>query len=69
MKYRVVKITNNIGGYPECKSDTEEFPEIIECVEDEMDNFIVDENGKFWQADEFFNMIEIKEFTTENENS
>lgn len=67
MEYRVVKITNNIEAYPDCKQDTEEFPNIVFHVEDEMDLFIVDSDGKFWPSDEFFSMVEIKKFTTEDE--
>ena len=35
-------------------------------VEDEMDIFIVAENGDFWQADEFFHMTSIVQFRTKN---
>jgi hypothetical protein len=64
LKYRVVKITNNIEGYPECQLDTEEFPDMVKYVKDEMDLFIVDEEGKFWSASEFFFMETIGEFET-----
>lgn len=62
MKYRVVKITKNIEGYPECKKDTEQFPDMVKYVADEMDLFIVDETGKFWPASEFFHIEDIEEF-------
>lgn len=64
MKYRVVRITNNIGEYPECAADTERFPNLIHHVRDEMDIFVVDKNGQFWNSDEFFLMEDINEFVT-----
>lgn len=62
MIYRVLKITNNVSGYPECKKDTEEFPYLVQKVEDEMDLFIVDENGTDYPANEFFYMVSVEEF-------
>lgn len=62
MKYKVLKITNNIEAYPEAKEDTLQYPNLINKVEDEFDLFIMNENGECYQADEFFNMIPIKEF-------
>lgn len=67
-KYRVVQITNNVADYPECADDTEEFPHMVKYVGDEMDIFVVDEEGKFWPASEFFYMKEIKEFKVEENN-
>ena len=58
MKYRVVKITNNLDEYPSCEKDTMEFPELIDHVDDELDWFIVDENGNYWEAGDFFFMVE-----------
>ena len=66
MEYRVVKITNNIKDYPECAEDTEMFSHLVKHIEDEMDIFIVAENGDFWQADEFFHMTSIVQFRTKN---
>jgi hypothetical protein len=62
LKYRVVQITNNVKGYPECALDTAEFPDIVKYVGDEMDLFVVNEHGKFWPASEFFFMEDIEEF-------
>lgn len=62
MEYRVVNISNNIDEYPECKKDTEQFPHLVKHVGDEMDTFIVDENGKFWPAGEFFSMVTVINF-------
>lgn len=64
MRYRCVKITDNLPDYPECKKDTEEFPHLVDRVSDEMDLFIVDENGEDYPADEFFSIVEIDKFKT-----
>lgn len=64
MEYRVVKISSNLNEYPECKQDTEEFPGLIKYIEDEMDIFIVSENGDFFSSDEFFNMVSISKFNS-----
>lgn len=65
IRYRVVEITNNIQDYTECRKDTEEFPHLIELVDDEMDIFIVDENGNGYLAEEFFHLVDIKQFQGE----
>jgi len=62
MKYRVLRITNNMEEYPRCEKDTTEFPELVRYVEDEMDMFVMDENGAFCNADEFFMTHNILEF-------
>jgi len=63
MEYKVIKISNNTDEYPECKEDTERYPHLVKHVEDEMDIFVTDENGEFWPADEFFNMVEVTSFS------
>lgn len=66
-RLRVVAITNNLVDYPECVKDTEEFPNLIEYVEDEMAIFVVDTtNNNFWRADEFFYMVEVTEFLVDS---
>lgn len=65
MKYKVLKITNNLKEYPECKDDTEMYPELVSDVSDEMDNFIIDESGRVYPAEEFFDMVGIKKFFSE----
>ena len=62
MKYRVVKISNNVEEYPDCAADTQEFPHLVKHVEDEMDIFIIDVNGDFWEAECFFHSTSITEF-------
>lgn len=62
MKYRVVRISNNIEEYPDCAQDTKEFPHLIERVSDEMDVFIVADSGEWWPASEFFHMVDIHMF-------
>jgi len=66
MKYRVLRISNNLKDYPKCESDTKEFPQLVEYVEDEQETFIIDENNTFWKSDDFFHMIDLKEFIAEN---
>lgn len=62
-RLHVARITNNPKEYPDCVEDSEEYPEIIEYVEDEMDLFIVDpETRNFWPAKEFFLMVGIRDF-------
>lgn len=64
MKYRVVWVTNNLEIHPECKEANEEFPHMIEYVEDDSDGFVVNEEGRFWAVREFFMMKNIPEFET-----
>jgi len=58
MKYRLVKITNNLAEFPQCEKDTLEFPDLVHEVEDEEEWFIVDEDGDYWSAEDFFFMVE-----------
>ena len=62
MKYKVLRISNNLEEYPEAKVDTETHPELIPHVLDEEYFFIMDEDGNFWEASEFFFMTNFKEF-------
>ena len=68
--FRVVEITNNPSEYPEAVKDTEEFPDLIEEIEDEAALFVVQIlDGKafqYWPAAEFFMMIKIKTFESED---
>lgn len=61
-KLRVVNITNVPEAYPECRKDTADFADLVVHVKDETARFVVDEVGeRFWPADEFFNMNNVKE--------
>lgn len=62
MKYRVIKISSYLDGYPECVKDTIEFPNMIKYLEDEYGMFVIDENGDFCDAIDFFNTHDISEF-------
>ena len=64
MEYRIVNITEDLVENPHMRSDTEEFPFLVDYVEDEFDVFIVNKNDKdeFYKASEFFLMTEFKEF-------
>jgi hypothetical protein len=68
-KYRVVSITNNLAANPECREDTEEFPDLVEAVEDETGHFVVRvlDNGEYesFPAHEFFSIVNVTEFTVE----
>lgn len=64
MKYKVVKITNDIQGCPECRKDTKQYPHLVKYVESKIDLFIVDETGNFWLADQFFYRKNVTEFNT-----
>jgi len=68
IKLRVVHITNNPEGYPECINDTNEFPNLVSYVEDECKVFVVDTtDGEFWLASDFFHMTNIKKFFVDRE--
>lgn len=62
MKYRVLKISNNVREYPECEQDSIEFPHLVEHLGDEMDIFIMNEKGAYCLATEFFNTVDVREF-------
>lgn len=62
MKYRVVTITNDLISYPEYVKETLEFPSIREDIEDDVETFVVNENGVACIAEDFFHMNDIKEF-------
>jgi len=57
MIYKVVKVT---------AENEEVYPHISSYVNDEEDLFVIDENGEFWSASEFFYMhgVDIKTFET-----
>lgn len=63
--FKVVKISNNLEEYPECKKDTDDHPNLIEHVNDEMDIFIIDNDGGWCRADDFFYNENIKAFLAE----
>lgn len=63
--FRVLRITNNIEGYPDCERDTLEFPQLVKYVQDEMDIFILNLETLMWfHAKEFFYMAELESFYT-----
>lgn len=41
-----------------------EFPHISPYVNDEEDLFVIDDNGEFWSASEFFYMKKVTSFKT-----
>ena len=68
MNYRVVSITNNVGEYPESAKDTENFPHLVQHLEDEHELFVVRlGTDDFWCADDFLQMVGIRDFSTDEE--
>jgi len=62
--FRVLSITNNPENYPESISDSVEFPDLVEEVEDEQELFIYhQESGQFYPAGDFFRMVNVIDFT------
>jgi hypothetical protein len=68
-KLRVVTVTNNLEEYPWNREDTEEFPYLVDYVEDEIGLFVVDEDGGFWEASEFFHCTNITHFIIDSSES
>jgi hypothetical protein len=64
IEFRVVTITKDLERNPECREATEEFPEMVPYVEDEVEVFVVG-GGDFWPAREFFNMLSVECFTVD----
>ncbi len=64
MKYKVIKITNDLSEYPEYREDTERYPCLIEQIEDEVELFVISETGDTYIAQDFFREECIKEFKT-----
>lgn len=61
-------MTNNLKDNPQHRKDTEEFPYLVsECVEDEVEDFIVDvRDGSYWTRREFFDCIPVTHFLIED---
>lgn len=60
---RVVRVTNKPDEYPDFVAASAEFPELVECIEDEAAAFVVDsETGEFWPVAEFFFMCDVTAF-------
>ena len=63
-RYKVANITDDLTRYPECKEDTETFPHLVSHLEDEYGVFIVntEDHSDFYPGNEFFMMLNIKDF-------
>ena len=70
MRYRVVRVTNNPLAYPEYEEASEAFPYLVDEIEDENAVFVVNEDGVFWHANEFFSQMGkyVTEFYTKDED-
>ena len=61
--YKVVSVTKDIASYPECASDTKQYPQLVRYVEDDMDIFVVhEEDGTFFKASDFFQSTSVRRF-------
>ena len=66
-KLRLVIVTNNPEEYPQHREDSEEFPHLVDRVEDEIELFIVDdEDGGYWEARDFFNCTNVTHFIVDS---
>ena len=62
-KYKIVTITNDLNAYAEYEKYTLNYPELVEyVVEDEVSSFVIDEHNIVYPVNEFFHMVDIKEF-------
>lgn len=66
MKYQVVKITNDLSEYPECFSDNKQFPHLVEELTNNgcsyCQKYVIDENGKHYEAETFFDEVDVSTF-------
>ena len=65
IEFRVVTVTNDLERNAECYNDTEEFPQCVPYVEDEVETFVVG-NDDFWPAREFFDMVDVTRFMVDS---
>lgn len=68
--FRVLHITNNIEEYPHATKDSDEFPHVVNWLEDEYGMFVLDDStGSIYPAGEFFYMMEtdFKGFSTDTQ--
>lgn len=67
IQFRVVTITNDLEEYPQYRADTEEFLELVQWIEDEIEVLVIDpRDGGFWPAREFFEMVRVKHFIVDS---
>ena len=67
IKFRVVTVTNDLEAYPQYREDTDEFPYLADrLVEDEIETFVVDEDGGYWEAKDFFSGTNITYFIVDS---
>lgn len=66
IKFRIVNVTTDLDEYPQYREDTEEFAHLIVYVEDDFETFIVDEDGGFWEAKDFFYCTNITHFIVDS---
>ena len=67
IKFRVITVTNNLEAYPQHREDSEEFPYLVDyLVEDQVEHFIVDGDGGYWAARDFFDCNSITHFIVDS---
>ena len=67
IKFRIVTVTNDLEQYPQHREDSEEFPHLVDrLVEDEIEHFVVDEDGDYWVMGEFFHCVNITHFIVDS---
>jgi len=65
--FRVLTITNNLDEYHQYEKDTNEFPDLVRRVEDEIETFVYcNETEDWWEAGEFLLMVDMKTFQSED---
>lgn len=67
IEFRVITITNDLQEHPQYRDDTEEFPNLVQYIEDEVETFVVDmRDGGFWGASDFFFGTNITHFIVDS---
>lgn len=61
----VVTVTKDVEKYPEFAEDTLKNPSLVGYIEDEVESFVVDPEGGFWTAAEFFDCTNVSSFYVE----
>jgi hypothetical protein len=66
IKFRLVTVTTRLDYYPYHREDTEEFPHLVGHVDDQIETFVVDEDGGYWESREFFDSTNITHFIVDS---
>ncbi len=66
IKLRVVTVTNDLETFPYHREDSEEFPHLAAYVGNGIRQFVVDEDGGWWFANELFECVNITHFIVDS---